>query len=551
MVDDLFDFEADVLVVGAGGAGLSAAVTAAASGASVIVFEGSEHLGGTTGASAGTAWIPNNRSLRDQGKDDPRADALKYMCRMSHPQCYYPDHPTLGLPADAYELIEAFYDHGAEAIDFLGEAGALELVADVREPGPDTAIQMLGGPRLLGFPDYGAELEENKLPNGRHVAPLPGQPGMVSQLKHGALNHDVEIVREHEAATLLRNEDGEVVGMELRHKHLTVLARAHKAIVFASGGYAHNPELIQRHLPGRVYGTCATLGARGDFVRIGVEAGAQLGNMQSAWWKQVPVEAGLRSPTPPGVWVTWGDSMMQVNKYGNRVVNEKLSYHDRGRVHAVYDPSKREYPNQVLFLIYDEAVASSESLDGIRIPLQEAGEPAPPYVISGETWDELVAKIDERLAAIGSDIGGARLDDSFSENLAATLERFNGFARTGSDLDFNRGDAPLARAWNGRNREGSPNPTLAEFAETGPYHCIIVGAGVLDTNGGPVINTHAQVLSAAGAPIPGLYGAGNCIASPAGEAYWGPGATIGLAITFGYLAGLHAAAESEKGFELG
>ncbi len=551
MVDDLFDFEADVLVVGAGGAGLSAAVTAAALGASVIVFEGSEHIGGTTGASAGTAWIPNNMSLRDQGKEDPREDALRYMCRLSHPQYYYADHPTFGLPCDAYELIEAFYDSGSEAIDFLAEAGALHLVADVRDPGPDCVIEMLGGPRLLGFPDYGAELDENKLPNGRHVAPAPGERGMVSQLKSGAARHDVEIMREHVAATLLRNEEGEVAGLELRHKHLTVLARAHKAVVFASGGYAHNPELVQRYLPGRVYGTCATLGARGDFVRIGLEAGAQLGNMKNAWWKQVPVEAGLRSPTPPGVWVTWGDSMIQVNKYGHRVVNEKLSYHDRSQVHAHYDPCKREYPNQVLFLIYDDAVASSNSMEGIRYPLQEPGEAAPSYVITGETWDDLVAKIDARLAGIGAAIAGARLDESFSANLAATIERFNGFARTGKDLDFNRGDAPLARAWNGPNREGSPNPTLAEFAEEGPYHCIIVGAGVLDTNGGPVINPRAQVMSASGSPIPGLYGAGNCIASPAGEAYWGPGATIGLGITFGYLAGLHAAAESEKSFDPG
>ncbi len=549
MADDLFDFDADVLVVGTGGAGFSAAITAAAQGASVVMFERNDHIGGTTGASGGTAWIPNNRSLRDQGKQDPRDDALRYMCRLSYPQYYFADHPTLGLPAGAYELIETFYDNGSEAIDFLTEAGVFDLVADTRDPDPDNPMEMPSGNLLAGFPDYGAELDEEKLATGRHLFPTPGKPGMVEQLELGAEQHGVEIAMEHQAATLLCNEEGEVAGLELRYKHLTVLARARKAVIFASGGYAHNAELVERYLPGRVYGTCSTLGATGDFVRIGQAVGAQLGNMKNAWWKQVPLEAALRSPTPPSVWMPWGDSMIHVNKYGHRVVNEKMAYHDRSQIHAVYDPSKREYPNQVLFMVYDDAVASSEAMEGMRQPLPFPGEAEPSFVMKGETWEDLAAKIDARLAELGEETGGLRLDASFSANLAETIERFNGFARTGEDLDFNRGDAPIGRAWNGPNREGAPNPTIAEFAEDGPYRCIIVCAGMLDTNGGPVTNPRGQVIDAAGAPIPGLYGAGNCVASPAGQGYWGPGATIGLGITFGHLAGRHAAAEPEKRFD--
>lgn len=545
MAEDIFDYSADVLVVGTGAAGFAAAITAATIGASVIMFERNDDIGGTTGASGGTAWIPNNASLRAQGGEDPRDDALRYMCRMAYPQYYCGDHPTLGLPQRAYELIETFYDNGYKAIEHLREAGALDLTADRVAPDPTKPIVLPSGSIVLSFPDYGAALTEEKVPHGRHVSPTPGTASMIEQLAAGATKHGVEVRTEHQAVALLRNEQGEVVGLELHNRTLTRLAQARKAVIFASGGYAHNAELVRKNLPGRVFGSCSTLGAQGDFVRIGIEADAQFANMNNAWWKQVPVEASLDSPSPPGIWVPWGDAMIQVNRYGKRVVNEKLPYHDRGQVHAVYDPSRREYPNLVLFMIYDDAVAGSQSMEGMRRPVPMPDDDAD-YVIKGDSWEDLTAQIDDHLASLGEVVGGVRLDASFSENLAATIERFNGFAETGKDLDFGRGDSVFDRAWNGPNREGSPNPTIAPFAGEGPYYCIIVGAATLDTNGGPVINTKAQVLDVDDEAIPGLYGAGNCIASPAGNGYWGPGATIGLALTYGHLAGLSAAEEPEK-----
>jgi succinate dehydrogenase/fumarate reductase flavoprotein subunit len=549
MSDDLFDFDADVLVVGTGGAGFAAAVSAALEGASVVMFERNDHIGGTTGASGGTVWIPNNGALRAQGKEDPRESALRYMCRMAYPQYFYAGHPTMGLPAAAYELLETFYDSGSVAIDRLTGAGVLDLMADTRPPDPDNPVQVYTGHWLAGFPDYGGDDMGNELPTGRHLFPMPDGPGVLEQFEAGAARLGVRIALEHQVTSVLRNDDGEVVGLQLRRGHQAVLARARKAVIFASGGYAHNPELIERYLPGRIFGTCATLGAKGDFVNIGIELGAALGNMKNAWYKQVPIEPALRMPTPPGVWLPWGDAMVQVNKYGRRVVNEKMAYHDRSQAHFVYDPTRREYPNLVLFHIFDESVRSSDSMVGMRHPFPDPGEPDPSFLISGDTWEDLAARVDAQLAEWGDRIAGTRLDPSFTENLKLTIERFDGFARTGKDLDFRRGETPVEWSWSGPNRPGSPNPTMAPFADQGPYHCMIVGAAVLDTNGGPIINTRAQVVDAQGEPIPGLYGAGNCVASPAGQAYWGPGATIGLGITYGYLAGLSAAAEREKRFE--
>ncbi len=549
MSDDIFDFDADVLVVGSGGAAFSAAVTAAVEGASVVMFERNDHVGGTTSLSAGTVWMPGNPSLRAQGVDDPREDAIRYMCRMSYPQWYCPDHPSNGLPTGQYELIATFYDSASRVVEYLTSAGALDITADDAVPDPERPVDLGYGITLPEMPDYGAELPENKCPNGRHCVPSPGTPLIIEQLEQAARKQGVEVLLEHQAVKLLQNDDHAAVGLELRYRHLTVLARARKAVVFASGGYAHNAELVRRHLPGRVYGSCATPAAQGDFVRIGVEAGAMLGNMSNAWWKQVPVEAALRNPSPPGVWVPWGDSMVQVNKYGRRVVNEKMVYADRSRVHGVYDPTRREYPNLLMFMVYDDAVASSPDRHVMRDPVPLPGRKAD-YVVKGETWEELAANVDARLVAMSEHVAGTRLDTSFSANLEETIARFNGFAENGVDRDFGRGDAPIGIAWSGPHRPGSPNVTMAPFAATGPYYCIILGAGVLDTNGGPVIDSEARVLDTHGEPIPGLYGAGNCIASPAGQGYWGPGATIGLGITYGHLAGLGAAAEPDKSFDI-
>jgi succinate dehydrogenase/fumarate reductase flavoprotein subunit len=294
----------------------------------------------------------------------------------------------------------------------------------------------------------------------------------------------------------------------------------------------------------------------GDFVDIGIALGARLGNMNQAWWLQCPLELALRSPALTGadVWMPWGDSMVIVNKYGNRIMSEKITYDERGQVHHYWDPTRREYPNLVQFMIYDDAVAQDPANFPFRFPIPAAGQESD-YVITGATWKELAANIDTRLdglrgqgtisARIGPDV---RLADDFVSRLGATIERFNGFAETGIDEDFARGSTPIQIAWGGgtARHATNANPTMAPFRAEGPYHCILIGGMTLDTKGGPVIDTGARVLPVSGQPIPGLYGAGNCVASPSGQAYWSGGGTIGPAITFGYVAGLNAAAETEK-----
>ena len=536
--ENLYDYEADVLVVGSGAAGFSAAISASLSGASVILFEGNQHVGGTTGLSGGTAWVPNNSSMRSQGVDDPKDHALEYLARLAAPQYFSPNHPTLGLPQNEFDLLATFYDEGATTIDALTEVGALDLVAEVHDT--DHYIQ---------FPDYGGHLPENRAPRGRHLAPRPGSGFMIQQLKRGAADRDVTVLLEHQVHDTILNEADEVVGLEIRAGHRTVIAAARRGVVFASGGFGQNGELLRRHIPGRVFGSCATPHAQGDFLRIANRLGASFGQMSGAWWKQIVVEPALRSPSPPSLWMPFGDSMIQVDRTGRRVVNEKAPYHDRGQVHLHYSATSRDFPNTLLFMIWDQVVADSPLDVPFRPPVPLPNEQLD-YVIEAPNLRALSEAIDQRLTQLGDSIGDVRLSDDFVQNLHDTVNRFNNFAVEGVDHDFQRGSTMMELAWNLMERDGTPNPTMAPLADNGPYYASIVGAGVLDTNGGPLINTAAQILGFDLQPIVGLYGAGNCVATPAGAAYWGPGTTIGLALTYGFIAGRNAAREPEKSLTL-
>ena len=530
MSDDVFDEVADVVVVGTGAAGLAAAVAAASRGASVVVLESAGVPGGTTAKSGGTAWIPNNHLMRERGVADDRAAALRYMARRAHPDRYDPDRTDLGLDAADLALLAAFYDRGAEALADLVAVGAMEAHYD-----GDT-------------PDY--HLEDNAVPYGRRVAQRgttaegAGGPALIDGLLARAAALGATVRLGHRVVDVLANGAGAVVGVEARAGHRTVLVRARRGVVFGSGGFTHNRALADRYLRGRIYGGCATAHSRGDFVPIGARLGAALGNMENAWWHQVPLEQALRTPeVVDGIWVPYGDAMVQVNRYGVRVVDEKAPYNERTKVHFAVDPATGEQPNRVLLHCYDDRAARDPS--PMRYPVPPPGETVD-YVISADNWAALAGRVDRRLADLAGPTGGVRLADGFVANVEATVARFNGFARRGVDDDFGRGTLPISRKWNFPNLDRSPNPTMRPFPADGPFHCILLVAGALDTKGGPRTNPAAQVVDADGRPIPGLYGAGNCVASPAGQGYWGAGGTIGLALAFGWLAGCGAAAEPEK-----
>lgn len=538
-----WDNEVDVVVVGSGVSGLVAAVTAAAAGASVVIIEKAPVVGGTTAKSDGGYWIPNNRFMREKGIVDNRADAVAFMARCARPQLYKPGATTMGLPEREFRLLEAYYDNGSKAVEFLDQIGALK------------------SNMFVPWPDYAELVQENKAPRGRALCSMQadGTYGrgreLVRQLKAWVDGKKIPVLLRNRATGLVRNDNGEVVGLQVRDKegHLSAI-RARKGVIFGSGGFGQNPELLLNYQPAPIFGACAVPGAEGDFVKIGQKVGAKLGNMAGSWHVEVLLEQAIEVRSMPRVIVQPpGDSMILVNKHGKRVVGEKRNYHDRTQSHFVWDPQECDYPNKLLFMVYDSRTAE---LFAGNYPLPPPGA-AESYVISAPSLEELGSAIQSRLNQLSGKIGEIHLTDSFAQALQMTIGDFNRYAKAGVDEQFGRGSQPYDRDWDAIYSSvprtdtswkagGYPNPTLHPIQAKGPYFAIIVAASTLDTNGGPVINPFGQVLDAEDQPIPGLYGAGNCIASPAAQAYWGGGTTVGSGLVFGYLAGNHAASASVK-----
>jgi hypothetical protein len=269
--------------------------------------------------------------------------------------------------------------------------------------------------------------------------------------------------------------------------------------------------------------------------------------MNYPWLGPVPLERGLRND--PDNWLMFepaGDSMLMVNRYGQRVVDEKIQYNEITQVMWTWDPSRAEYPNLLLFMVWDQDAQDRWQGDKWGNPIAPAGEDDG-HVVRGDTLAELADALRERLHELRARTGGFTVDAGFDAALQAAVERFNEHAAEGHDPDFGRGEAPISvffQAALGPPREGNEqSPTIHPLRGSGPYHATIIAPGTLDTKGGPRIDPGGRVLDAAGAPIPGLYGAGNCVASASAKAYFAGGATIGPALTFGYLAALGAIAE--------
>jgi 3-oxosteroid 1-dehydrogenase len=542
---------ADVVVVGSGAAAHSAAIMAARGGAEVLMIEAAPKIGGTSWRSSGGYWVPNNPPQRGRGVVMERDDTLRHMALLSYPDLFDPGDQRLGLPQREYDLIAKYFDLAPRVIDEYdaeGILGSVQMDYPGREDGMppyyETDYDATAGTVLGARVDEFSE-EHASNPSAEAMRKLGGRQGdgadMVRALNAAANRLGVRVRLEHRVDGLVRDDDGAVVGVTAStpEGHVTIGAR--RAVVFATGGFSHNVELANRYLHGPIVGSCSVGTAQGDFVSIALEAGAELGNMNEAWWTELPVElAKTMSETPELMGFIPGASSIIVNASGERVVNEKLMYNERGKAHFVRDESGG-YPNRFLFLVYDEAVAQDPLEWPSRWPIPPAGVEEP-YVIKGATLAELTENIGKRLEVLEQDVDGFALRSDFLEGLEATIERYKGFAEAGVDEDFGRGNLSNQH-YSEPPRPGAKNNTMAPFRDEGPYYAMILGAATLDTKGGPKIDTGARVLTPDGDPIPGLYGAGNCIASPAAAAYWGGGSTLGPALVYGYVAGKNAAQE--------
>lgn len=558
-----WDYEYDVVVVGSGGAAFAAAITAKHLGADVVMLEKGAYVGGTTLVSGGTMWIPNNSAMAASGLTDDRDGAIRYMARYAFPSDYNADDEKLGLTDHDYEMISAFYDKASVGMDLIQEAGAVKWITAFN--GTTGTIQ----------PDYQDHLPEDTSPIGRSIVADDGNGnsasggGLIAAYQAWAEANGVEIKLGHRVEKVVLNDAGEVIGVEVTVTSVgdatpsaaspepttsTITVRAKKGVVFGSGGFVRNKDLMRHYVYTPFNGGCSTPTNEGDIIPIAYAVKAKLGNLHNVWRNEGLFEQAIASESAYNcIWFYNGDSFIVVGKDGKRFVNEKRNYQDRNTVYMDWDANNGTWKNRIGFLVYDTRIQENW---GTGFPIPEDPDTSP-LVLKGDTLEELAAAIKERVDSITSLTGGVTLTDDFADNLVAEVAKFNEYAKNGKDLDFNRGgtryetDTPLApyaatktlTEWPSADQ---PNSAMYPLTETGPYYCVITGPSIVDTNGGPVINSDGQILNIDNEPISGLYGAGNCVASPGVNAYWGAGMTLGNAHCWGYAAAKHAVESAEK-----
>ncbi|CCW13994.1 3-oxosteroid 1-dehydrogenase [Rhodococcus aetherivorans] len=553
--------EYDIVVVGSGAGGMTAALTAAHQGASVVLIEKAPHYGGSSARSGGGVWIPNNEALRAAGVTDTPDSARTYL------------HSIIGdvVPADK---IDTYIDRGPEMLSFVLKHSALELqwVPGYSDYYPEAPGGRLGGRSVEPKPFDGKRLGDDlallepdyvkgppnfvitqadykwlnllmRNPRGPVRAAKVGMrylwaratrkhllvrgQALMAGLRVGLRDAGVPLLL-NTALTDLVVEDGVVRGVRVESDGRTDTIRARRGVLIASGGFEHNEQMRTQYQRAPI-GTEWTVGAKantGDGIRAGQALGAAVDFMDDAWW-------GPSFPLTGGPWFALSErslpGSMMVNAAGRRFVNESAPYVEA--VHAMYGGrhGRGDGPGENIpcWMILDQRYRNRYTFAGItpRSPFPKRWLKAGVVVQAGSI-NELAEKIGVP-----------------AQTLTATVERFNGFARAGRDEDFGRGESGYDHYYG--DPRNKPNPSLGAI-DKAPFYAIKVVPGDLGTKGGLRTDADARVLREDGTVIEGLYAAGNASGPVMGHTYAGPGATIGPAMTFAYLAVLDALGRPEQ-----
>ncbi len=533
--------EVDVIVLGCGPAGMTAALAAHEAGASVAIIERFDRIGGTGAISGGVIWVPDNPRQRAVGMADSREEALAYFRALDH-----------GDLVD--DTLEAFVDQGPEALAFLEDAGALKVA--LLEGYPDYYLDRPGakpeGGRALDHDLFSLDelgewavritaIEEPK-PMMLRETPLGGGTGvvlpeelqrriannergfgqaMVGRLLKACLVRGIEPILNVETKRLLK--DGErIVGIAGKQAGEPFELRSRSGVIITTGGFEWDEDKRQTFLRGPMDAPASPPTARGDGLALAMASGAKLGNMTQGWWAPTlvipdnPWPGGEQRAAPVLIERTVPHSLM-VNRKGERFCNEAANYSALAGAFHQFDPQSYDYPNLPAWLVFDADYVESYPI-GPRLP----GQPVPEWVTRAETLVELAGKLGIP-----------------AEGLTASVQRFNAHAEEGHDPDFERGASTYDHFYGDRSREGTA-VTLGPVARA-PFYAVEIRMGLLGSNGGPRTDGQARILGHDGERIEGLYGAGNAIACPTGGIYAGAGGTLGPALTFGYIAGRSAA----------
>lgn len=542
--------EVDVVVVGAGGAGMAAALAAAGRhGLETVLLEKSGTFGGSTARSGGGVWIPGNYALRDAGQVEAgdADNAKRYL------------DAIIGESASKVRR-DTYIDRGPEVMDFIKEQTPVRFAwvphysdylperpggrSEGRsvEPVPMDArflgeeLQRLTKPYTkapanmivtqadfrkisLGMRTLRGPITMVKVLVRRMVSLLRGQKmyamgnAIAIGLRQGLIDHGVPVVYDADLTRLL-TEDGRVVGVEYDHDGTLRQVRARRGVILGSGGFEQNQELREKYLPqptdaGWSTGAKSNTGAGHE---AGIAIGAATDLMDDAWW-------GPTIPLPGRPWFCLAERNLPgsiiVNAGGQRFMNEALPYVEA--THALYAAHQQGPSTVPAWMIIDQRYRNRYLFAGLS--------PRQPF--PGRWYKEGVIKKGASLAELAEEI------DVPPGALEETIQRFNGFAASGVDEDFHRGESAYDKYYS--DPTVSPNPSLHAIDEA-PFYAVKIVPGDLGTKGGLLTDEKARVLRPDGSAIAGLYAAGNASSAVMGNTYAGPGATIGPALVFGYLA---------------
>lgn len=545
----------DLVVIGAGGAGLSAALFGAISGAKVLVVESTEYVGGTTAWSGGTIWVPNTLHAAKVNEDDSIEKAKTYL------------NAALGNYA-SQELIRTFLENGPDAIALLDRESDVKLRPYALHPDyiSDLPGSTLNGRalepvafdgRLLGdkfdllrppIPEFtvlgGMMVDRNDINQllnlkkswksfkhslgllARHARDrishkrgtrLVMGNALIARLLYSLIQRGVTIWTSA-AVDRLNNEGGKITGISLVKDGERRDITARRGVILASGGFNRHPKLRKELVPDLEIYTPGAPGHKGAALELALAAGAQLGerNMENVFWAPVSVRKrpdGTTAVFPHFIFDRAKPGTLIVNAGGKRFLNESTSYHLIGKAMV---EANRIAPSIPGYLIADHAAITSYGLGMVRPggsgmePLLKDG-----YLTSAETMAELAGKL-------GID----------AVQLQATLVQFNNYAASGTDPDFGRGVTAYQR--NLGDPKVGPNPTMRALSQ-GPFYAVKLYPGDIGASAGLSTDVHARVLGENG-PIAGLYAVGNDQNSVMAGTYPGPGITLGPGITFAYVA---------------
>lgn len=537
----------DVVVVGAGGAGMTAALASAKNGLDTILIEKSAYFGGSTARSGGGVWMPGNYALKAAGQADAPAESKRYLD---------------SIVGDVVPKVrrDTYIDRGPEVLEFIRDHTPLRFtwVPDYADYHPESPGGRPAGrscepipldARFLGdeldrlHPQYTkapanmivTQADFRKISLGlrtlrgpitmlkvllnRILAGLRGRKmyamgnAIAIGLRKGLVDAGVPVHYETELTGLVI-EDGRVVGVRVTQGGRESVVRARRGVILGSGGFERNLEMREKYQPQptSVEWTTGSEFNTGGGILAGIAAGAETDLLDDAWW-------GPTIPLPNGPWFCLAErnlpGSMIVNQAGERYMNEALPYVEA--VHEIYAGEATGVGHVPSWMVIDQRYRNRYVFAGLM--------PRQPF--PGRWFKTGVIRKADTIEALAAEI------DVPAERLAATVERFNGFARSGTDEDFHRGESAYDKYYS--DPTVKPNPSLHTI-DQGPFYAVKIVPGDLGTKGGLVTDEHARVLRADGSVIAGLYAAGNVSSAVMGRTYAGPGATIGPAMAFGYLA---------------